>query len=71
MIDAYLLGLNTRAEAGESLEGITSVASFFLSRIDTKVDRQLPEGSPLRGRIAVASARVAYQRYLDRFSGPA
>jgi transaldolase len=71
VIDAYLLGLNTRAEAGEPLEGITSVASFFLSRIDTKVDRQLPEGSPLRGRIAVASARVAYQRYLGRFSGPA
>jgi transaldolase len=47
-----------------------SVASFFLSRIDTKVDKQLPEDSPLRGQVALASARVAYQRYLAKFSGP-
>ena len=49
VIDAYLRGLSTRAEAGEPLEGICSVASFFLSRIDTKVDDQLPAGSPLSG----------------------
>lgn len=67
--DAYLRGLNARAEAGESLDGIASAASFFLSRIDTKVDAQLPEDSPLRGRVAIASARVAYQRYLAKFSG--
>jgi transaldolase len=70
VIDAYLRGLTARAQAGESLAGITSVASFFLSRIDTKVDAQLGEGSPLRGRIAVASARVAYQRYRTGFAGP-
>jgi transaldolase len=70
VIDAYLAGLRTRAGAGEPLDSITSVASFFLSRIDTKVDDRLPEGSPLRGRIAVASARVAYQRYLAKFAGP-
>jgi transaldolase len=67
--DAYLRGLSARAEAGESLDGIASAASFFLSRIDTKVDAQLPEDSPLRGRVAIASARVAYQRYLAKFSG--
>ena len=44
VIDAYLRGLGARAEAGEPLEGIASVASFFLSRIDTKADPQLAQG---------------------------
>ncbi len=70
VIGAYMRGLAARAEAGASLDKITSVASFFLSRIDTKVDEQLPEGSPLRGQVALASARVAYQRYLAKFAGP-
>jgi transaldolase len=70
VIDAYLRGLTSRAQAGEPLRGIASVASFFLSRIDTKVDGQLPESSPLRGRVAIASARSAYQRYLAKFAGP-
>jgi transaldolase len=70
VIDAYLRGLSARAQAGEPIDKITSVASFFLSRIDTKVDAQLPEDSPLRGRVALASARVAYQRFLSKFSGP-
>ena len=70
VIDAYLRGLAARAEAGEPLEPVASVASFFLSRIDTKVDERLPEGSPQRGQVALASARAAYQRYLARFSGP-
>ena len=70
VIDAYLRGLDARAKAGEPLDEIASVASFFLSRIDTKVDPQLPENSPLRGRVAIANAKVAYQRYLAKFSGP-
>ncbi len=69
VMDAYLRGLEARAQAGEPLDHIQSVASFFLSRIDTKVDKQLPEDSPLRGQVAIASARVAYQRYLDKFAG--
>ena len=69
VIDAYQRGLAARVEAGESVERIASVASFFLSRIDTKVDDRLPDESPLRGRVAIASARVAYQRYLGKFSG--
>jgi transaldolase len=69
VIDAYMEGLAARAAAGDSLAGVTSVASFFVSRIDTKVDNELPPGSPLRGRSAVANARVAYQRYRARFSG--
>jgi transaldolase len=71
VVDAYLRGLRARALAGEPLAPIRSVASFFLSRIDTKADARLAPGSPLRGRAAVASARVAYQRYRARFSGPA
>jgi transaldolase len=69
VLNAYLRGLGARAEAGEPLAGIASAASFFLSRIDTKVDAQLAADSPLRGRVAIASARVAYQRYLAKFSG--
>ena len=67
---AYIRGLSARAQEGESLQHVRSVASFFLSRIDTKVDARLPEGSPLRGTVALASARVAYQRYLSTFAGP-
>jgi transaldolase len=69
VIDAYLRGLSAPAKTGQPLNVVASVASFFLSRIDTKVDAQLPEDSTLRGRVAVASARVAYQRYLAKFAG--
>jgi transaldolase len=70
VIDAYLRGLTARVKAGDPVSGVASVASFFLSRIDTKADGRLPERSPLRGQIATASATVAYQRYLAKFSGP-
>jgi transaldolase len=71
VMDAYVRGLTARAHDGEPLAPVTSVASFFLSRIDSKVDPQLPAGSALRGRVAVASARIAYQLYLSKFAGPA
>src|SRR5512132_1319938 len=70
VIDAYLRGLSARADAGEPVDTITSVASFFLSRIDTKADVLLDPGSPARGQVALASARVAYQRYRAKFAGP-
>jgi len=70
VIDAYLRGLSARAEAGRPVDHVTSVASFFLSRIDTKADPLLAEDSPLRGQLAIASARAAYQRYRAAFSGP-
>ena len=69
VIDAYLRGLSARAATGEPLGQIASVASFFLSRIDTKVDAQLAQDSPLQGEVAIASARVAYRRYLSKFAG--
>ncbi|HZV73575.1 MAG TPA: transaldolase [Conexibacter sp.] len=69
VIDAYLRGLEARARDGERLEQIASVASFFVSRIDVKADAQLASDSPLRGRVAIANARIAYQLYLRSFAG--
>lgn len=69
VIDAYLTGLERRVAASEPVDTIASVASFFVSRVDAKADEQLPEGSSLRGRVAVANAKLAYQLYRDRFSG--
>ena len=68
-IEAYLRGLERRAEAGEALAGIASVAAFFGSRVDAKADPRLPEASELRGRLAIANARVAYDRFRERFAG--
>ncbi len=67
--EAYIAGLERRLEAGHPLDAIASVASFFVSRVDTAVDAQLPEDSPLRGRIAVANARHAYARFQAIFAG--
>ncbi len=69
--DAYVAGLEERHAAGGDLTGVDSVASFFISRIDSKIDAALPEGSPLRGRIAIANAKLAYADvYQETFSGP-
>ena len=68
VIDAYVAGIERRAAAGEPIDAIASVSSFFVSRVDAKVDALLPAGSPLRGRIAIANAHRAYARYVDRFS---
>jgi transaldolase / glucose-6-phosphate isomerase len=66
---AYLAGLERRLEAGEPLDAVASVASFFVSRVDTAVDAKLPEGSPLRGKAAIANARMAYRRFRELFAG--
>jgi transaldolase len=58
--EAYVAGMAERLDAGLPVTGIQSVASFFVSRIDTKVDAMLPEDSPLRGKTAVANAKIAY-----------
>ncbi|HXG77693.1 MAG TPA: transaldolase [Gaiellaceae bacterium] len=72
VVEAYLRGLERLAEAGGDLAGVSSVASFFVSRVDTEADRRLEElGRPdLQGRLAVANAKLAYQQYLETFSGP-
>jgi transaldolase len=70
--EAFLLGLERRVDAGESIEHAASVASFFVSRVDTKVDAAL-EGTgheDLRGKAAVANAKIAYESFQRIFSGP-
>jgi transaldolase len=62
---AYIRGLERRVEAGQPIDDLHSVASFFVSRVDSAVDAQLPDGSPLRGKAAVANAKLAYQRFLE------
>src|SRR6266511_729185 len=66
---AYIAGLERRLQAGRPVDRVASVASFFVSRVDTVVDLMLREGSALRGRVAVANARMAYQRFRRIFSG--
>jgi transaldolase len=72
VMEAYIAGLE--AYDGD-LSTVASVASFFVSRVDTEVDQRLetigtPEALALRGKAAVANAQVAYSRFLDTFSGP-
>jgi transaldolase len=73
VIEAYLAGLEALARRGGDLASVHSVASFFVSRVDTEVDRRLEEiggeALALRGRAAVAQARLAYRLFRDRFAG--
>ncbi|MCF3133506.1 transaldolase [Streptomyces olivochromogenes] len=73
VMDAYLAGLEKAKERGLDLSLIRSVASFFVSRVDTEIDKRLdalgtPEAKALRGKSAVANARLAYQAYEEVFS---
>jgi transaldolase len=68
VMEAYLAGLEQRLDAGKPLAGIESVASFFVSRVDTEVDKRLEsigteEALALRGTAAVANARLAYAAF--------
>lgn len=78
---AYIRGLEARAEAGEDISKISSVASFFLSRIDTNVDDRIDqllhgednlsekaELQELKGKVAIANAKMAYQKFKEIFS---
>jgi len=77
VMDAYLSGLEQRAAAGKSVSGIASVASFFVSRVDTKIDKTLKAmadnglelAKSVLGKAAIANARLAYARYLNVFNG--
>jgi transaldolase len=73
VIDAFFAGMEQAAEAGHNLAKMASVASFFVSRVDTEVDRRLdkigtPEAAAMRGKAAIANARLAYQLFEERFS---
>jgi transaldolase len=70
--DAYIRGLERLVEGGGDPSRVASVASFFVSRVDTEADPRLEEaGAPqeLMGKLAVANAKLAYQRYKEIFSG--
>jgi transaldolase len=72
--EAYIAGLETLAASGGKLSSVASVASFFVSRIDVMVDEKLdevgtPEAMALKGKIAIANAKMAYQRFKAAFSG--
>lgn len=69
VIEAYMSGLERFAADGGDLSTVASVASFFVSRVDTEIDRRLPEDSSLRGRAAVANAKLAYELFRERFAG--
>ncbi|MCV7357933.1 transaldolase [Mycolicibacterium fluoranthenivorans] len=74
VIDAYLAGLEAAAEAGHDLSKIHSVASFFVSRVDTEIDARLEKigteaALALRGQAGVANARLAYAAYEEVFGG--
>ncbi|HYN82746.1 MAG TPA: transaldolase [Gemmatimonadaceae bacterium] len=80
VIDAYMFGLEDRVGRGEPIDGIFSVASFFVSRVDTEVDKRLdamiknakPDDADrlrlLKGRAAIANAKLAYRLFTERFA---
>ncbi|MDQ1375423.1 MAG: transaldolase, partial [Actinomycetota bacterium] len=63
VMDAFLAGLEQAQAGGHDLTKMASVASFFVSRVDSEVDKRLGKDHPLRGKAAVANARLAYQAY--------
>ena len=72
---AYIAGLQRRLDRGDDVSRVASVASFFVSRVDTKVDKALDaigtdEARALRGQAAIANAKLAYAAYQEIFEGP-
>src|SRR5919206_435808 len=75
VVEAYLRGLERLVASGGKPSEVHSVASFFVSRVDTEADKRLekigtPEALALRGKLAIANAKLAYQHYKQAFSGP-
>ena len=82
VIEAYMAGLEDRVKARKPIDGLASVASFFVSRVDSEIDKRLDaliaKAQPaekerlqlLKGRAAIANAKLAYRLFRQRFSGP-
>jgi transaldolase len=82
VIEAYMAGLEDRVKARQPIDGLASVASFFVSRVDTEIDKRLDaliaKAPPaekerlqlLKGRAAIANAKLAYKLFRQKFSGP-
>lgn len=76
VIESYLAGLEDRVAAGLPIDRMASVASFFVSRVDSEIDKRLdaiavadPDAGRLKGQAAVANAKLAYRLFVERFSG--
>jgi transaldolase len=70
VVEAYLRGLERLVAGGGDPSSVVSVASFFVSRVDTEADKRLAAHPELQGKLAVANAKLAYQHYLEAFAGP-
>jgi transaldolase len=82
VIEAYMAGLEDRVKAHQPIDGLASVASFFVSRVDTEIDKRLDglmaKAAPsekerlqmLKGRAAIANAKLAYRLFQQKFAGP-
>jgi len=82
VVEAYMAGLEDRIKARQPIDGLASVASFFVSRVDTEIDKRLdaliakasqPEKERLKllkGRAAIANAKLAYRLFAQKFAGP-
>jgi len=70
VVEAYLRGLERLVAGGGDPSKVVSVASFFVSRVDTEADKRLEKHPELQGKLAVANAKLAYQHYLETFAGP-
>jgi transaldolase len=73
-MEAYVRGLERLVESGGDPKQVHSVASFFVSRVDTETDKRLDElggdATKLKGSLGIANAKLAYQNYLEVFAGP-
>jgi transaldolase len=73
VMEAYVRGVERLVESGGDPSTVHSVASFFVSRVDTEADKRLDaiggDATKLKGKLAIANAKLAYQNYLDAFSG--
>ena len=75
VIDAYIAGIKRAKESGEDISKLHSVASFFVSRVDTEIDKRLDkigtdEAKALKGKAAIANARLAYRLFEEKFATP-
>jgi len=70
VVEAYLRGLERLVAGGGDPSKVVSVASFFVSRVDTEADKRLEGHTDLQGKLAIANAKLAYQHYLQTFAGP-
>jgi transaldolase len=70
VVEAYLRGLERLIAGGGDPSSVASVASFFVSRVDSEADKRLEGHDELKGKLAIANAKLAYQHYLETFDGP-